>query len=259
MLLLEYARTVCKDLLLPPDDLLLLALLGLWWTRRRPRIGHALIGIAVTGLWLLATPAIADALARVVERYPPLDLRRPVQAQAIVILGGGGQRVWAPEYGAAAAEPYLLEKLAYGAYLARKTGLPLLVTGFRDEAAAMRDTLQRNFDLTPRWVDAQAYDTFENARNSARLLHADGIDHVVLLTRATHMARAVREFTAAGMQVIPAPVGVLARRSKGVFHYLPDTEALLRSHIAVYELLGEQVRALFAWSHLRRQQPLTAG
>ena len=116
-----------------------------------------------------------------------------------MILGGGGQRAFAPEYGGPSADPLLLERLNYGAFLARKTGLPILVTGFAIEAQAMHDTLQRNYGINPRWVDNRAYDTFENARNSAQLLKADGVHRIILVTHASHMWRAVHEFTDAGM------------------------------------------------------------
>jgi uncharacterized SAM-binding protein YcdF (DUF218 family) len=127
------------------------------------------------------------------------------------------------------------------------------VTGYHVEAAAMRDTLVRNFGIEPRWVDNQAYDTFQNARNSVRLLRADGVNRIILVTAATHMRRAAQEFTAAGMSLVPAPVGVLATRAVAPFSYLPDVEALTRSYFAVYELLGEQVRVFLAVTHLRRQ------
>jgi uncharacterized SAM-binding protein YcdF (DUF218 family) len=220
---------------------------------RRPRLGRALLLISLGSLWLLSTPVIAQVITRLAEHYPPLDLNRLGGAQAIVILGGGGQRDFAPEYGEAAAQPELLEKLAYGSYLARRTGLPILVTGNGIEAIAMRQTLRRNFDLDPRWVDDQAYDTFENARNSVALLRSDGIDRVLLLTRATHMWRSVHEFTAAGIEVVPAPVAVTDLRPLGALMYLPSAYGLLRSYEACYELIGEPVRVLLAASHLRRQ------
>ncbi len=97
--------------------------------------------------------SIADAIDRwrsAIRRWiwPGSD-----DAQAIVILGGGGQRALAPEYGGPSAGPELMDKLAYGAYLSRRTGLPILVTGFGIEAEAMRATLRENFDIQPRWVD----------------------------------------------------------------------------------------------------------
>ncbi|HEY2678471.1 MAG TPA: YdcF family protein [Steroidobacteraceae bacterium] len=246
-------KMLLRSLILPPAGLLLLAFIGLLLLKRRAVLARTLLVVAVGSLWLLSTPVVSDALTALAEQYPALDLRRAGQAQAIVILGGGGQRPFAPEYQGPAAEPLLLERLSYGAYLAHSTGLPILITGYRTEAPAMRATLQRNFGIEARWVDDQAFDTFGNARNSSRILQAAGIQRVLLVTRATHMRRSVHEFTDAGMEVIPAPVGVLASRDKGVMRFIPGPDALMRSHMAIYELLGEPVRALLAVTHLRRQ------
>ena len=232
---------------------MLLAIIGALLLRRRPRLARVLLALGLGSLWLLSLPIVADALTRLAEHYPPLDLAQPTQAQAIVILGGGGQRAYAPEYGGPAAEPLLLERLAYGAYIARNTGLPVLVTGNGIEATAMRATLARNFGIEVRWLEDRAYDTFDNARNSAQLLRADGVQRIVLVTSATHLWRAAHEFTAAGLEVVPAPVGVLAERDVGLQRYLPEVSALTRSYLASYELLGEPVRQLLALSHLRRQ------
>lgn len=245
-------KFLLKTLILPPAGPLLLGFLGVFLLRRRPLLARGCLILGLGSLWLLSTPVVSDALAGLAEHYSPLDLRNVTGAQAIVILGGGGQRTLAPEYGGPAAEPMLLERLNYGAYIARKTGLPILVTGFHIEADAMRDTLQRNFDMGTRWVDGAAFDTFENARNAVRLLKADGMNRIILVTHATHMWRSVHEFTAAGVEVVPAPVGVLARRDLGIMFYVPNTSALLRACAAINELVGEPVRVFLDATHLRR-------
>jgi uncharacterized SAM-binding protein YcdF (DUF218 family) len=245
-------KTLLRELFLPPAGLLLLALLGLLLLKLRPLLARILLVAGLASLWLLSTPIVSDALTGLVELYPPLDFRQAANAQAIVILGGGGQRAFAPEYGGPAAEPLLLERLSYGAYVAKKTGLPILVTGFLVEAHAMHDSLQRNFGIETRWIDDQAYDTFQNARNVARILTAENVHRIVLVTRATHMRRSVQEFTAAGFDVVPAPAGIRAPRDFGVLEYLPNPDALLRSHAAIYELIGEPVRIFLSASHLRQ-------
>jgi uncharacterized SAM-binding protein YcdF (DUF218 family) len=250
--MLKYCKTLLRVLVLPPAGPLLLAIIGALLLRRRARLGRVLLATGLGSLWLLSLPLVADALTRMVQHYPALDLSQPLQAQAIVILGGGGQRAFAPEYGGPAAEPLLLERLAYGAYVAHHTGLPVLVTGNGIEARAMRDSLVRNFAIEPRWIEDRAYDTFDNASNSAQLLHNDGVQRIVLVTSADHLWRASHEFTAAGLQVTPAPAGVWSQREFGVQRYLPDAQALLRSFVASYELLGEPVRKLLSLSHLRR-------
>jgi len=252
MLMLLRFKLLLKTVILPPSGPLFLAVLGIVLLKRRPRLARVCLILGLGSLWLLSTPLVCDALTAMAEHYPPLDLRSAAGAQAIVILGGGGERALAPEYGGPAAEPLLLERLSYGAYLARKTGLPILVTGFKTEAAAMQGTLLRNFGIDPRWIDGSSFDTFENAGNSARLLKADGIRRIILVTHSTHMWRSVHEFTAAGLEVFPAPMGMLAPREFGILDYLPNADALLRGEAAIYELLGEPVRVFFAATHLRR-------
>jgi uncharacterized SAM-binding protein YcdF (DUF218 family) len=253
MMLLLRLKTVLKNLILPPTGSLLLAMLGVLLLKRRPALARACLVTGIGSLWLLATPLVSDAITRLAEHYQPLDWSAAAGAQAVVILGGGGQRGFAPEYAGPAAEPVLLERLAYGAFIAKRTGLPILVTGNGIEATAMRDTLLRNFGVQVRWVDDQAYDTFENARNAARMLRADGVRRVVLVTRATHMWRSVHELAATGLVVVPAPVGILARRDLGIGRYLPNPDALMRSYGATYELLGEPVRIFLAATHMRHQ------
>jgi uncharacterized SAM-binding protein YcdF (DUF218 family) len=252
LMMLKYFKTILKNLILPPAGPMLLAIIGLLLLQRRPRLARALLALGIGSLWLFSLPVVADRLTRLTQHYPPLDLAQPTQAQAIVILGGGGQRQYAPEYGGPAAEPALLERLACGAYIARLTGLPLLVTGNGIEPVAMRASLVRNFGLEPRWFDDRSYDTFDNARNSALLLQADGIRRIVLVTSATHIWRAAHEFSAVGLDVVPAPCGMLSTREFGLPRYLPDVSALERSYLATYELLGEPVREFLSLSHLRR-------
>jgi uncharacterized SAM-binding protein YcdF (DUF218 family) len=253
-------KSLLHTLLLPPAGPLLLAAAGAWLLRSRASAGTAktgwlLLAAGLASLWLLATPWVADALARTVEREPALDLTRPVQAQAIVILGGGDQRSAAPEYGGEPAPgSALLERLAYGAFLAHRTELPVLVSGTAREVLAMRSSLARNFRIEVRWVEDQSRDTFQNAQFCARLLKDAGVSRILLVTDSAHEWRASREFASAGFTVVPAPVGVWAPRETGFLRYLPAPTALTRSTAALYELFGDLVRRGFAGLHLRRQE-----
>jgi uncharacterized SAM-binding protein YcdF (DUF218 family) len=262
LLLINHAKTILKQLILPPAGPLLLAFVGALLLRRRPRSGALLLLLGLGSLWALALPAVSHGLVRATQHYPALDPAHPGGAQAIVILGGGGQYRYSPDYAGPAARPQLLAKLAYGAFLQRRTGLPVLVTGWDIEAVAMRATLQRNFGIEPRWVDSHSYDTFDNAHNSAVLLQAAGVHRIILLTMTTHMWRAAHEFAATGLQIVPAPVGVARDGERDialpVMDYLPDAQAAQDSYYALYELLGEPVRELLALTHLRRQRVIVA-
>ena len=246
-------KALARTLILPPAGPLILAIAGSLLIARRRRLGGVLLAVGLASLWLCATPVVADALTRLAERFPALDLTRPSRAEAIVIIGGGKVRVAAREYAGPAAELGLLERLSYGAFVARRTALPVLVSGARDEAETMRISLARDFGITVRWVENESGDTYENARNSARLLRADGVGRIILITSGTHVWRATQEFSSAGMQVVPAPYGLLAPREAGVFRFVPTPAGLMRSHDALYELIGEPVREILSALHLRRQ------
>ena len=242
-------RVVLRSWLLPPAGPLLLALVGLWLMRRRPRLGGACVALGVGVLLAMSLPLVADRLAALAGPHAPLDLGRPVDAQAIVVLAGGSR---ATHFGAPdEREPSTttLERLAYGARVARATRLPVLLSGGtvvdgEPESVSMARVLRSDFALAPRWLETRSRNTHENARESARVLGAAGVRRVVLVTSATHMRRAVREFEAAGVAVVPAPVGAVRGGFDGVHDFLPNVSALLRSSSAVYEFAGLAVARL---------------
>jgi len=237
-------KTVLRELLLPPGGLLLVAFAGAWLLARR-RWGWMLLLAPLAALWLLATPLVGEGLMRLTQRYPALDLGHATQAQAIVILSGGHPR-WAPEYAGPAAGDVLLERVSYGAYLARHTGLPVLISGTAMDVAAMEAELSRDFGIRARWLDGGSRDTFDNAELSSRLLKADGIHRILLVTSSEHEWRATQEFLSAGMAVEPAPVHVWMPHQHVLIDYLPDAYGLLLSTDALHELVGDAMRGPLA-------------
>jgi uncharacterized SAM-binding protein YcdF (DUF218 family) len=241
-----FLKVLGRSLILPPTASLILILFGTILIWRQRRFGWALFVVGFASLWLLCTPFAADGLSALAERYPALDPSLPVNAQAVVVLGGGGERSHAPEYNGAMAEPIMLERLTLAAFLAHQYALPLAVSGTATEATAMSATLSRNLGVRPRWIEGSSRDTYENAQLSARILLPAGIKRIVVVTSSAHEWRAAHEFMAAGFDVVPAPAGVLDSRETGVFRFIPDPDALMRSHAAVYELIGEPMRRLQA-------------
>jgi uncharacterized SAM-binding protein YcdF (DUF218 family) len=249
-------KAAARALVLPPLGLLILTILGAVLIALRHRRSGWTCLIAGLGLmWILSVPLVADQLSRLVEVYPAFDPTQPVRAQAIVILGGTGNRR-APEYGGQpAADLELLERLNYGAWLSRNTHLPILVTSDPRNVRAMAVSLTRDFQTPPHWVDYFSRDTFDNAHNSVAMLRADHVNSILLVTSSTHMRRAMQEFSAAGIAATAAPVHVQPRHDDALFPLLPSPEGMQRSNRALYELLGEAVRETFVALNLRRQQP----
>ena len=231
-----------KELLLPPADLLLLALFGLVALRRRPALGRACIGLALALLYLLSTPLVSTWLVRGVQVGEPLA-RFDHDVGAIVVLSAGAYRD-AIEYGGNTVGGTTLERLRYGARLQRQTGLPLLVTGglgFGSHpaiATLMAETLGEDFGVTPRWIETEAANTYQNAVNSAAILHPQGITKIYLVTHAWHMRRSVATFEAMGFEVVPAPIRTIRPPGFGLPHLVPTVANLGGSARAIHEWLG---------------------
>jgi uncharacterized SAM-binding protein YcdF (DUF218 family) len=246
-------KILLRELVLPPLFLLFLILIGAILIRRRRRFGWTLFLVGFVALWSLSSPFVADALSRLAGRYPAWNPDKPVNAQAVVVLGGGTNRPWAPEYNGAVAESVLLERLDLAAFLSKRYALPLAISGGPGEIIAIAQTLERDFGVVPRWIEGNSRDTYENAQLSARLLQPEGVRRIILVTSSTHEWRAAHEFMEAGFAVVPAPSSVVGYREPGVFKYLPSAEGMMRSHAAVYELIGEPTRLLLSALHLREK------
>jgi uncharacterized SAM-binding protein YcdF (DUF218 family) len=102
----------------------------------------------------------------------------------------------------------------------------------------MKQTLEKDFGVVVRWTEDEARDTFQNARNSQKLLNAESIDTILLVTHAWHMPRAVLSFEAAGLQVIAAPTRFSFPPELRVISFWPSMGALHNSYYSLHEWLG---------------------
>ncbi len=235
--------------LLPPGSLLLLAVIGALAALRHPRLGRLLVALSFLALYLLSTPFLADELRKTLEPAPG-DPLADKNGQAIVVLGGGTY-FSAPEYGTDTASPITLVRLRYAAHLHRALGKPLLVTGGAlrgnpvAEAEQMKQALESDFRVSVRWTEPASNNTLENARLSYRLLNAEGVKRIYLVTHAWHIARAQLAFERAGFSVIPAPTGYTTRFELTALDFLPNASALSRSRDFFHEWIG------IGWYHLR--------
>ncbi len=228
--------------LLPPLNLLVLGAWGAWLTRsrRRQRLGRALVWLSAAGLWLLSTPYLAERMLDALK--PPHRTIRGDEADAIVILGGGVYR-GNLEYGGDTIGRLTLERVRYGAWLARESAKPVLVTGGAPaggvaEGQLMRGVLEREFGIPVRWVEDRSANTRENALRSAELLAAAGVERIFLVTHAWHLKRAIPEFERAGLAVIPAGIGYAAAQDPNVLDFLPSARGLRDSAFAMHEAIG---------------------
>lgn len=257
-------KPVVATLLLPPVPMLVLVLLGTRMLFSRQWLGWLMVLAGVVAMWLSCTTALSRALTLgVLNPAPALseaavtELKRAPRT-AIVILGGGRQSS-APEYGTATLSPRSVERLRYGVWLSRETGLPMAFSGGigrsevtgPSEAEMAAQIAEREFRQPLRWQEAQSRDTHENALRSVALLQAAGIERIVLVTHAYHMPRSMRNFERAIARSEVKPVITLvaapvARPRLGPWKpndWLPSLRGFEENHLAMHELLGLLVGA----------------
>jgi uncharacterized SAM-binding protein YcdF (DUF218 family) len=232
---------------LPPLSIILLLGLGWWGWQRRRAWAQAAMALGLLSLWWLSCPVVAVWLSRNLLPTHPMAsaaLLQTQQVQALVVLGGGVE-VDLPD-GIPQLGRHSLDRLRQGVQWARVTELPLMFTGGvgwagRADAATEAEVAQRvaqdAFAWPLRWTESASRDTQENAQNSFRILSAEGITRIGLVTDSWHMARSVHQFERAGFTVTPVPMG-----HPSVFHsgldWLPDAGALQTSRHVIRERLG---------------------
>ncbi|VVE47225.1 YdcF family protein [Pandoraea terrigena] len=251
------ARNLLVNLFLPPVNVLVLAVAAFVVWRRCPRVGKTLAVAAALALWVQAMPWFGRQLADPLEvgavlELPPLDAARQLPSaaatlpQAVVILGGGATR-HAPEFGresGADVNDATLARVRYGVLLARRTQLPVLVSGGSPtgevvEARMMAQVATDEFGVPVRWIEGQSLNTAQNATFSARMLANAGVSRVYLVTSAWHMRRARDQFERAGLTVVPAPCcNANAFESDVMPGWWPTVGGLRTTHQALREWMA---------------------
>ncbi|PFH10722.1 uncharacterized SAM-binding protein YcdF (DUF218 family) [Collimonas sp. PA-H2] len=239
------AIKVLSSLLLLPANLILLCIAGLFLRRSHPSVGAVLSLASLLTLLVLSSEMGSLLLVGPLERrVPALEMTSEGGAQAIVILGGG-RLGNAPEYQGEDVPSYrTLARLAYGARLQRRTGLPVLVSGGMpdgsrvSEAVVMAASLQDDFGVPVKWREEASDDTAQNAKFSADILRQAGVRKILLVTDAMHMSRAQMMFAQAGLDVVIAPTVFFSHDRLTLLSFLPSGEGLRRSDYALHEWLG---------------------
>jgi len=221
---------------------------------RKTAAGLALLG--AVGWWLSTCIGTAVWLQRGLVTPPPAlapaaieALQQPTRrTRAAIVVLGGGMDLDAPEYGQPTLTRPATMRLRYGVWLAKRTGLPLGVSGgvgwaqrsLLTEAEVAARMAREEWQQPVHWQEKRSRDTRENARWTVELLRQDGVREIVLVTHAYHMPRAMRAFeqaAAGALTITPAPTGFISPADRPIMNWLPTTTG----STAVYDLMHEWV------------------
>lgn len=248
---------ILKSLLLPPGILILMLVAAFFLVQGVP--GRLLLFVATVILTMMTLPPVATLMMEPLETYPAIgtnDAPLPPDAQAIVILSAG--RVSdAPEYGGDTLDDITLHRVRYGATLHRLTGLPVYVTGGslspedRSMGDLMADALRDDYGIVVAGVESESRTSWENAAYTALLLGRAGASHILLVSDAWHLPRAVDAFEGTGLRVTPAPTAFVHHPGwAGELTYrdwLPSARSFMLSYFAVHEHLGRVWYRIRTW------------
>ncbi|MDH5191219.1 MAG: YdcF family protein [Gammaproteobacteria bacterium] len=238
---------ILKGIFLPPGGLIFLLFIGLLLLRKNRKTGITILSVTVLTFYIISTPFFSSSLIGLLETYPALTHQQIMnnKADAIVILGAG-RYSGAPEYkGDTVSEPGLT-RIRYGAFLHKKTGLPIITTGgtgfakkgATSEAQLMKSSLQEDFGISSVLTEDESLNTAGNAFFTKQLLDKHGFKRVFLVTHAWHMPRSVNVFMINGIDVIPAPTAFEKTGHRGgkLLDWFPDS--LENTRWALHEIIG---------------------
>jgi uncharacterized SAM-binding protein YcdF (DUF218 family) len=231
---------ISYSILMPPTIFIVVCLAGALIALVRRRIGTAVMLVGSISLYLSAMPVTSCLL----QGLPgPIAVAPDTGgAEAIVVLAADAHPGGAD--GHYRVGERTLERLAIAARLHRRLKLPLAVSGGPigdanvSAAQLMQTELEENFAVPVRWREDRSRNTFENAEFTSRMLKADQIARIIVVTQGTDIARAIWSFERAGLHPMPWPTSRTSFGSLRVADFLPDTRALRDTFYALHELIG---------------------
>ncbi|WP_455219466.1 YdcF family protein [Kaarinaea lacus] len=236
------------SIILPPTGLIVLGVLGLGLSLAWKKTGLWLAAISLISLLLCSLPVVSALLINTLqtdESISATKLKPKIEDADALVLLAGGRRVNAEEYGDDTLSLFSLERTRYAAWVVKRTGLPLIISGgrlhneARSEADLMREVLQKEFIVIVDHIEEHSRTTYENAKFTARFLKQNDLRKIALVTHAWHMPRAKAAFEHFDIEVIPAPTafyGLLP--GYRLEDFLPSASALRYSAIAFHEIFG---------------------
>lgn len=201
-------------------------------------------GSAVMWLWIWSSPWFYIWFGGRLERlYPPSIVDGLPQADAIVVLGGGmgspTPLTCYPELNSGADRGW------HAARCFRAGKAPVVIfSGVGEDVGMKRFLTDLGVPATNIVLESESKNTYENSRFVVQKLRALRARKIILVTSAWHMRRAVLNFAAAKVDVVPAACDYEALSLKGwvtpsmQMYYLPTPDVLSRTTAVCKEYIG---------------------
>jgi uncharacterized SAM-binding protein YcdF (DUF218 family) len=241
------------ELVFPLGILLFLQFSVLSLISRHRVWARVFVMLTVLFVWFTGMPATSTWLIQYLEKdAPPIRVEDASRAEAIVVLGGGlASRLdnrTVPRLGDQA------NRLWFAARLYQEGKAPfILVSGGGEppEAPIAGEVLEQwGIPRAHILLESQSRTTRQNAQESRRIAKPLGLDHILLVTTASHMPRAAFTFEDAGFDVLAFPVGHQANPKGRPLHWrdwIPNVGALKATSQRLMEVAARMYYQYRGW------------
>ncbi|WP_086984029.1 envelope biogenesis factor ElyC [Vibrio aphrogenes] len=245
-------KKIIGALIMPLPALLIIGFIGLFlimFTYKRG-IGCLLTFVSLMGIFLFSFQPVATSLLKPTERTYKAFLPVDGTLDYVMVLGSG-HIVDNDIPPTSELSRNGLMRLAEGMRILRLyPGAKLILSGYDGGSSISNARVMANVAVSLGVSKSDiilletAQDTWDEAHQAAGFV---GNKRLVLVTSASHMARAILEFQKAGLQPIPAPTNYLAfdNIQQAWEKYTPQAKYLEQSERYWHELVGRW------WSLLR--------
>src|SRR5271157_3109188 len=224
------------------------AIVSLWRKRQADKRLLLLLSFAFASMMILSLPAVSYlALSSLEWSFPP-HRYFPADAEAIVVLSGSCEPPDGVRLETTVGSDTLHRCLHAAEVYHRGGPRTVLVSGGNVDpecsdppcAQIMRDFLVKwGVDVSDLRMEPNSRSTYENAVECRKLLDRSGIRKIILVTEATHMARASLCFRRQGIEVVPAACHHRATHfDLTILDFLPSPHAADTCSEVFHEWLG---------------------
>lgn len=232
-------NSLVKDLIVPGSFSFVLVLLGvilIIFKKKRKGKYLAFIGLLIYYLFSI-TPVADFAIRNLESKFAPLNQELMDEANTIVVLSGG------------AKADVLRSSEVLRISTLKNHSSKLIISGTQEIADRDRTSLVETFFISRGipaemiYIEDESRNTRENAKQIAKQI---GDEPFFLVTSGYHMKRAMIEFEKLKTNPIPAPTDFRAKKNHYGFNdYIPNSDNLRKSDLAIHEYLGILYYSLF--------------
>ncbi len=211
-------------------------------------------------LWVASTPVFSKLLVQPLEEaFPPVAIENSPEADIAILLGGATEPKMPPRL-----RPDLTssgDRVLHAADLYRAGKVQTIIAtggggvswikGAPSEADSMADLLVSiGVPRSAIILEDQSRTTRQNAINTAKIMRERGFQSALLVTSAFHMRRAMAVFTQAGIPAVASSTDIMVAGpiNRSILDWMPDPDALSRTHRALKEYLGYFVYRRRGWA-----------